>query len=540
MFQSVPFRPGSRPGKLFEYGVALGGVALVTVVIALVLPITHIGNTSLLYLLVVLAVATAFGSGPAIAASVAAFLTFDWFFIEPFHTLTVADPGEWLSLLLFLATGVVTGQLAAGQRRQARAAQQRASDALFLFDLTRQLAAPEVAPALTAVAERIRAEMDLAAVAIVVPQHGGRSLKAIAGPEWAQRRLNAAVPTASYVFTGDNYAGARPETPRRRWVRVARSRGTGAAPTSEDLTDIHRLPVGAGPQVGSLMLVDQPGRPNSDPRRLQLLVAAATQIGIAAERALLRDEATEAEVLRRTGELKTQLINAVSHDFRTPLASIIASAGSLQQEDVQWTAGERMGFAAAIEQEAMRLNRLVGNLLDLSRIEGGVLRPDKRWWDLGALLDDVVGRVKRIAGTRVIATDVPADHPPVFLDYVKICQVLINLLENAVALTPPGSTIAVRALLADNETQIEVADQGLGIPPAALPHLFEPFYRADQRSSRPGLGLGLAVAKGLVEAHGGHIWAANLPGGGAAFTFSLPSAPTPSAPTPAAPEQDDR
>jgi signal transduction histidine kinase len=165
----------------------------------------------------------------------------------------------------------------------------------------------------------------------------------------------------------------------------------------------------------------------------------------------------EAEILQRTDELKTALLNAVSHDLKTPLASIIASAGSLLQEDVAWTGEERHEFARAIEEEAGYLNRLVTNLLDLSRIEAGALRPDKDWHDLGGLIDDVLGRLRTLTARHQVAVDVPEELPPVSLDYLEISDVLLNLIENATKHTPAGTEIRVSAREARGEVQVEVA-----------------------------------------------------------------------------------
>jgi two-component system sensor histidine kinase KdpD len=227
--------------------------------------------------------------------------------------------------------------------------------------------------------------------------------------------------------------------------------------------------------------------------------------------------------LRRTDELKTALLNAVSHDLRTPLATIIASADSLRLSDVKWTDEEIEDFAAAIGQEAHRLNRIVGNLLDLSRIEGGTMRPDKGWHDIASLVNDVISRLRPETAGRNILVDVPDELPPVHLDYIEIDQVLSNLIENAIKYSPEGAPVRIGVRARDNRVQVRVDDQGSGIPPQAMSRLFDPFYRGELGAARPkGVGLGLAVAKGLVEAHDGRIWAKNRPDGGASFGFDLP------------------
>jgi two-component system sensor histidine kinase KdpD len=263
---------------------------------------------------------------------------------------------------------------------------------------------------------------------------------------------------------------------------------------------------------------DSPFR--SDPE--SLLMAVASEAAIAVQRAELARAAAHAEALRQADELKSVLLNAVSHDLRTPLSSIIASAGSLQQTDVKWTDEERLGFAAAIEHEAQRLNRLVGNLLDLSRIESGSLRPEKGWYDLGALVGEIVGRLQPVTAKHEVAVYVSEDLPPISLDYIEIDEVLTNLIENATKYAPPGSAIEISARRREGgEVLVEVADSGPGVPPDALNRIFDPFYRV-AGSKAHGTGLGLAVARGLVEAHGGRIWAENRPEGGARFSFTLP------------------
>lgn len=505
------------------YAAALAGVGVVSGLIALIEARFHLANVSMLYLVAVLATATAFGRGPAVLAAVAAFLTFNWFFIEPRHTLTVADPQEWVALLLFLLTAFVTGQLAAGQRRRAQEAQQREREAILLHDVLRLMGEPDLSYALQAVAERLRQELQLAGVVIEVGDDDPAPARAEVGEADALRMLrsSSAGPT-HFLGEGPPPTGSRRGTPGR-WIRVVRPRAPSLlrAAASDRLL---MIPVKARDRrVGALLLVLRPGTRGLTPTDNRLLAAVAAQLGATVERARLRREVTEAEILRRADELKDALLHAVSHDLRTPLAIIIASAGSLRQPEVNWSDAERRELAEAIEQEARRLNRLVGNLLDLSRIEAGSLRPEKGWYDLEALVDDVLGRLRAVTARHRVVADIPGDLPPVPLDYVMVDQVLSNLIENAAKYTPPDAEIRVQARRAEGEVEVEVADRGPGIPPAALPELFEPFYRADGHGPRPhGTGLGLAVARGLVEAHGGRIWAENRPDGGARFVFTLP------------------
>lgn len=496
-----------------------------SVCIGLVLARIHIENISMLYLIVVMATAIVFGRGPAIAASITAFLTFDWFFVQPYYSITVSDPGEWLALLLLLLTAMVTGQLTAAVRRRAVLAQQRQREATVLYDVVRRMSDGDLDKALQAVAERLRGELALAGVVITLAEGGDVAIRAESGDAAALALVETAADLPKQVLHPGQLPAANQRAAAGSWVRIVPSRRHDQhhrqAPAANRLW---LVPVRVDTRrVGSLILVRPAGAGAFDPAEDRLLIALSVQLGLGVERRRLQQEATEAEVLRRTDVLKTALINAVSHDLRTPLASIIASAGSLRQEDVAWTEGERQDFAQAIEEEAQRLNGIVGNLLDLSRIESGNLRPEKGWYDLGALIDDVLGRLRTRTGGHRLTVSIPPDLPPVPLDYVEIDQVLSNLIENAAKYTPSGTEIAIVVRRSEDEVRVAVTDHGAGIPPAALPRLFEPFYRVDGMGPRPqGTGVGLSVARGLVEVHGGHIWAENRPEGGARFVFTLP------------------
>jgi len=505
------------------YAAALAAVALVSGAIGLILAYMSIPNISMVYLIAVLAAAAAFGSGPAILASVAAFLAFDWFFVEPLHTFTISNPAEWVALLLFLLTALITGQLAAGQRTRARQAEQREREAVVLYDVVRLVADPDLKGALNAVAERLRQELHLMGVAIEVMDNHDTIVREVVGD-------TEMVSVISYMSTELLSEGEAPSKERRatpgRWVRVVPPHPPGVA-RQAGRGDIHVVPVKSqGQRVGTILLAHPPNAPEFDPADDRLLSAVATQLGLAIERRRLRREATEAEALRRTDELRTALLNAVSHDLRTPLASIMASAGSLLQKDVPWTEEERDQFARAIERESGRLNRIVGNLLDLSRIQAGSIRPELDWYDLRALVDDVLGRLRPATAQHHLVVEVPKDLPPVPLDYVEIDQVLSNLIENATKYSPKGTEIRISARRDGEQVRVEVADQGPGIPAEALPLLFKPFSRLEGKGPRPkGTGLGLAVAKGLVEAHGGRIWAESRRDGGSRFVFTLPLSP---------------
>jgi two-component system sensor histidine kinase KdpD len=496
---------------------------LVSLLIGFVIGQTHIANISMVYLIAVLATAVVFGSGPAIVASIAAFLIFDFFFVQPTHTFTVADPTEWIALLLFLATAVITGQLAASQIRRAEEAKEREREAVVLYDVARLVTEDDLRAALTAVAERLRNELGVSGVTIELSAGTGFGGVSSSG-DMRLARGTAAVTTspARILHEGSAPTGSQ-RSGTGRWVSVVPPRSIARARSGSDSYFV--IPVSSNEKrVGTITLARDPAGPKFATNESRLLSAVAAQLGQALERERLRREALENEVLRRSDELKTSLLNAVSHDLRTPLASIVASAGSLRQDDVTWTQEDRREFVLTIEQEANRLNAIIENLLDLSRMESGILQPKKEWYDLAALVDDVLGRLRPVTNGHEVVVDIPHDLPPVELDYVEIDQVLSNLIENAVKYAPAGREIRVSARQRRGELEVEIADRGFGISDDALPRLFDAFYRDDAaRRTRKGSGLGLAVAKGLVEAHGGRIWAENRPGGGARFVFTLPA-----------------
>jgi two-component system sensor histidine kinase KdpD len=449
------------------YAAALAAVALVTVVIGAIEARVHVANISMLYLMAVLASATLLGRAPAITASVVSFLAFNWFFVEPVHTLRVADPNEWFALVGFLVTAVVTSQLAASQRDRAREAADRARDAALLFEVARVLGEPDLATALAAVAERVRQGLRVAGVVVELEEDVGAGHRTTAG-DVAALDGGEIGSLAAWIPSPRSAAGAE-----ARWIRVMNPHGSNTSTRNER---VHAVPLQAGGRrIGTLAIIRTSPEPRSADDRI--LASVATQLAGAIERSRLRQRATDAEILRRADELKNALLGAVSHDLRTPLASIVASAGSLRQTDVRWTDAERESFLADIEQEARRLSRIVGNLLDLS---------------------------------------------PISLDYVEIDQVLSNLIENAARHTRPGTAILISAVIEGGEAIVEVADDGGGVPNDALDRVFEPFFRGSSGGAPRGTGLGLAVARGLVEAHGGRISVRNRPEGGAIFRFTLP------------------
>jgi two-component system sensor histidine kinase KdpD len=270
-----------------------------------------------------------------------------------------------------------------------------------------------------------------------------------------------------------------------------------------------------------------PGGALATPEQLHLLETFAAQTALAIERVALVDEAQQARLRSETERLRNSLLSAVSHDLRTPLATITGSASALVEQEARLDAAARRELAQAIQEEADRLNRLVHNLLEMTRLESGGVRVRKDWHPLEEVVGSALARVEKRLGERRVDIDLPPELPLVPLDPLLIEQVLINLLDNAIKYTPEGSPIDISAAVEDRAVGVTVADRGPGFAPGEEAQIFEKFYRGQDAGTRTGAGLGLAISRGIVEAHGGRITAEPRAGGGAVFRFTLPLAAEP-------------
>lgn len=475
-------------------------------------------NIGLVYLIVVAGAATLGGRGPGLLASVLGFLLFNFFLIPPYLTFVIGDLHNILALFVFLGFAVLISTLLARAREGMAQAERRATDLHRLYALgqtaLRITGREAILAALVAqVVEMVEAE---AGWLWVGPPDGALQLVAQASPparaplpgEWELARQAHA--RAALLGLGDGVPGARPR-PRTLCAPLrAADQGRGV------------LGVTAGGQRRPFTRAEQ-----------TVLVTLAEQVALALDRLALREEAERAEVLERTDELKSALLHTVSHDLRTPLASIKATATSLLDPAITWDSATQRLFIEAIDAECDRLTHLVSDLLEMSRIEGGALQLKRDWYAIGEVIETVCERLAGRLADHPLEVDAPDDLPLVPLDFVKIDAVLTNLLENAVKYTPPGTPILVRAVAWAGVLAVTVADRGPGVAPAHLGHLFDKFYRAGGAGGAQGSGLGLAIVRGMIEAHGGTISARSSAGQGLTITFTLPLA-LPAEPTPAA------
>jgi two-component system sensor histidine kinase KdpD len=489
-----PHRPWRR------YLFSLGLVALITLLGVPIHTLIEPTNLVMLYLAVVVVAAIYLGRGPSIVAAVLSVLAFDFLFVPPRFTFVVSDTQYLVTFAGLLIVGLVISTLTAQTREQAEVAQRREAQTAALYELSQDLAA---AMGLEAIMQTVIAHVGQTfsrKALILLPE--GEVVKPYAlSPGMTLDENELAV--AAWAFQHGQPAG----------------RGTDTLPAAT----VRYLPLKTAHGVVGVLGV-QPSDPDVHltPEQRRLLEVFASQAALAIERAQLAEQARQAQLLQATEKLQTALLNSISHDLRTPLVSITGALSSLQEDSISLDEATRQSLVETAYEEARRLNRLVGNLLDMTRIEAGAMRVIAEPCDvqdvIGSTLDRLADRLK----DRPVTVDVPPTLPLVPMDFVLIVQVLVNLLDNALKYSPPDTPIEVRAQLADAYLEIAVADRGVGIPPEDLVRVFDKFYRVQQPGSVTGTGLGLSICKGIIEAHGGTIKADNHAGGGTVVILRLP------------------
>jgi two-component system, OmpR family, sensor histidine kinase KdpD len=475
----------------------------------------------MLYLLAIGIVAALFGRGPSIIASALSVLAYNFFFVPPIYTFRVDDQRNILTFAMMFFVGLSTSALTSRIRRQAAEAGAREKRTAALYALSRDLGAALGGEKVASTAVGHAAQAFGGSAIIFLPDASG-----VVSPQ---------ATSEPPVALGEQ------DTLAVRWAcehkRLA-GLGTANVPEAHVLCIPMHSEV-AGECLGVLALAlgkEAAGGPSADQRLF--MDAFARQVALAFERSRLADAAKTAALRARTEEMRSSLLSSVSHDLRTPLAAITGAATTLREDDGALPAHERAELLETVCEEAERLDRLVRNLLDMTHLESGALRVKREWVPLEEIVGGAINRMELALAGRVIRTQLHPDLPLISADPVLLEQVLINLLENARKYTPAGSPIDISARICDRSIEIEVSDRGSGLPAGSESRIFEKFFRA-KAGGTPGVGLGLAICRGIVEAHGGTITAENRPGGGATFRISLaqigeaPSVATDGPPSPA-------
>lgn len=490
-----------RTSNWSGYGFAALGVMLSTAVSWLMFPYFDVANLIMVYLIGVVVMATRYGRGPSILASILSVAAFDFFFVPPYLTFAVSDVQYLLTFAVMLIVALMISGLAVRIRQQAEMARHREKRTAVLYAMSRDLATQRGMATLASVAAKHLREVFESQVAVFLSDSTGH-LVLQRGEQLFFEFDPKEAGVAQWVFEHNERAGL----------------GSDTLPGASTLY----LPlVGSGGPIGVVALHPAQASRLLDPDQLHLLESLVNQIALAIERARLADEAYQAHVQTETERMRNAILSSVSHDLRTPLATITGAASSLLEGQERLDATAREDLERAIYEEANRLDRLVKNLLDMMRLEAGAVRLQREWHPLDEVVGAALARLEGRLRGHAVKTVFPPDLPLLLVDGVLIEQVLINLLENAAKYAPVGSTIDLAASTTENTVLVEISDRGPGLPPGEEQQIFDKFYRAGP-AREGGVGLGLTICRGIIEAHGGRIWAENRTGGGAVFRFTLP------------------
>jgi two-component system sensor histidine kinase KdpD len=503
----APVRRAALRTDWIAYAQAGVVVGLATGVAFGLFPFSELSNLVMVYLLGIVIVAMRTGRGPSLLAAVLSVAAFDFFFVPPRFTFAVTDARYLFTFLVMLIVGLVISGLTVRTRAQAEAAHHREQQTATLYAMSRELASTRGVDSLLQVAIRHVTDVFRGQVVVLMPGSGG-TLEAWSGGQFEVDANELGV--ARWVFEHRQPAGL----------------GTTTLPGASAL---HIPLIGSTGPVGVLGLRPTDRHAMDEPERLHQLETFGAQTALALERARLASEAQDAELRIETERLRNSLLSSVSHDLRTPLATITGAVSTILDDSARFDERTRRELLESVHEEAERLNRLVENLLEMTRLESGALQLRRELHPPEEIIGAALSRLAKRLGARRITTRVPPDLPLVAMDDVLIEQVLVNLLDNAIKYTPAGSPVEINATATDQNLTVEVADRGPGLAPGREDKVFEKFYQTNPGEGR-GAGLGLAICQGIVRAHGGRIWAQNLPGGGVAFLFTLPLGERPRTP----------
>ncbi|HEY8089318.1 MAG TPA: sensor histidine kinase KdpD, partial [Polyangiaceae bacterium] len=462
-----------------------------------------LADVVMIYLLGVVVVSMRFGYVPSLLAAVLSVVAFDFFFIPPYFSFAVSDLSHIVTFAVMFVVAMIISHLTRRIRDQADSARRRERRTAALYAIARELGLTHSRELLLKAAAQHLRDVFATKVAVLLPGQDGM-LEPVLADAGTLDAADKDMGVAEWTWLHQRPAGAGTETlplARALFVPLRGSRG----------------------RVGVLALYPSEQARLNDPDERQLLDTCAGLIGSAVERTQLAEEARRARLRMETEQLRNALLSSVSHDLRTPLAVVTGATSALLDEAAPKDARTRRELLETAHEEALRLNRLVRNLLDMTRLEAGALKVQKDLQPIEEVVGSALNRMEDRLRGREVHTDIPDDLPLVPFDSALIEQVLINLLENATKYTPAGSPLDVAARVRGEEVEVEVADRGPGVARQDVERVFDKFYRVKEGEGG-GAGLGLTICRGIVSAHGGRIWVEERPGGGASFRFTLPLA----------------
>jgi two-component system sensor histidine kinase KdpD len=497
---------GKSRKKAFKwrgYLIGLGLVVLATLLGHLVHAFFAPTNIIMIYLLCVTVSAVIVGLGPSILASILSVLAFDFFFVTPFYTFAVHDTQYIFTFIVLLLVGMTISYLTSRIRQQTEVAKLRERETAVLYALGRDLAiSSDLESYVKAIVNRIKEAL-------------GREVVIFLPDDERRGKLRAHIGGTEVNFDENELTEAA-------WSFQHRERAGHGTDMLSDAKAQYLPLVTARGVVGVMALraPDTAGELNREQERL--LGAYIDLVAVAIEGIQLAEKLHNAQVMKATEKLQAALLNAISHDLRTPLVSVIGTLSSLQEEGMGLDDTAKKNLIQVAREEADRLNHLITNLLDESRIEAGAITLSKHPSEIQDLIGAALEQLGSLASARLFKIDVPAEIPFISVDFGLIVQSLYNILDNAMKYSPADSPIEIRARQIDQQVLIEVTDHGVGIPEQDLPHVFDKFYRIKRPNNVAGTGLGLSISKGIVEVHGGSIEAEKGSDGGTVISIKLP------------------
>jgi len=488
------------------YALGIVLVALATLLGRLLVNLFAPANIMMFYLIGVTVTAITFGLIPSITASLFSVLAFDFFLVPPYFTFDVEDTQYVVTFVALFVVGVVISYLTMRIRQQTEISIRREHETATLYSLSRSLTITTgLDKTLQTIIQGARETFGRDTV-ILLPDGAGGTLK-------------------PYVETSDSAMNEEELTVICQSLQHQTMSGQGTAVISETGATCVPLKTSRG-SVGIMVLKGlKPPKPWNQ-EQMQLMEVFADLAALVIEHNQLVEEARNAQILEATEKLQAALLSSISHDLRTPLVSVIGVLSSLQEEGINLDDASKSKLIQVAREQAEYLNHIITNLLDVSRVEAGVVKISRQFSDVqdlvGAALEQMSSRIRG----RPVTVEIPIELPFISVDFGLIVQTLVNVLDNALKYSPDDSPIDIKGWQIGNEVNIEIADRGIGIPPADISHVFDKFYRLQRPNNIPGTGLGLYICKGIIEAHGGNIAARNRPGGGTIISIILPiSAP---------------
>ena len=462
----------------------------------------ELANLIMVFLLGVVYIATRFGRGPSIFASVIGVAIFDLFFVPPYFSFSVSDSQYLITLLAMLTVAVLISNLMANVRSQAKVAGHRERRAMVLYAMSKELTTSQSEDEIVRTAvHHLYAEFGSQNV-ILFPDINGK-VSYPTSPPIRGSLLTVDLSVAQWVKDHNEIAG----------------QGTNTLPGAQAIY----FPLSnKETTLGVLVLQPVNLRRVFLPEQQKLLETFLGQIAQAITRVRLSEQARKTQIEMEAERLRNSLLSSISHDLRTPLATIVGSASTLIEEDSQLKAKDKTELCQSIYKEAERMSCLVNNILDMARLDSGVVEPNKQWYPLEEIVGVVLTRLQKRLANRTVTVKLPSGIPMIHVDAVMIEQVLINLLENALRYTPEHSPLEITAHINPDTIEMSLTDHGPGIPSGSENKIFDKFYRVDNEATQSGVGLGLAICRAIIEAHGGSIHAQNRYSGGAIFSFILP------------------